>query len=103
MMRPLFLSFSLVIIGAALATPAPQEPAKPEFVKKAAAPAMPFQQALKADQGAKPRLAGPTDPTEPAMVTLDFKDRPIQEIVNTISTRSGNPLTLQFWNDPEGN
>jgi hypothetical protein len=45
----------------------------------------------------------PTDPTRPAPVTLDFRDRPVPEVVAAIAAQSGNPVVLQFWNEAEPN
>lgn len=43
------------------------------------------------------------DPTKPSLVALDFKDRPLPEVVAAISARSGNPVVLQFYNEFENN
>ena len=42
------------------------------------------------------KAESPPDPTKPSLVTLDFKDRPIHEVASAITTRSGNPVTLQY-------
>jgi hypothetical protein len=43
------------------------------------------------------------DPTKPNLVALDFKDRPLPEVVAAIAARSGNPVVMQFYNDLENN
>ena len=43
------------------------------------------------------------DPTKPSLVALDFKDRPLPEVVAAIAARSGNSVVLQFYIDPPNN
>lgn len=43
------------------------------------------------------------DPTKPSLVALDFKDRPLPEVVAAIAARSGNPVVMQFNTDPPNN
>ena len=48
------------------------------------------------------KLDGPEDPTRPAMVTLDFSDRTIEEIASALSSRSGSAVDVQNVFDPSG-
>ncbi|MDB5351708.1 MAG: hypothetical protein JWN86_2955 [Planctomycetota bacterium] len=57
----------------------------------------------KLDLADQPKNSVSQDPTMPATLTLDFKDRPINEVVAAISARTGNNVVLQFWNDVENN
>ena len=43
------------------------------------------------------------DPTQPSLVALDFKDRPLSEVVAAIASRSGDAVVLPFYNDVENN
>ncbi len=45
----------------------------------------------------------PSDPTKPAMVTLDFTEKTVNEVASAIGQRGGNPVNLQFLNLPEEN
>lgn len=45
----------------------------------------------------------PPDPTKPSMVTLDFKDRPIQEVATAIGARAGSTVLMQFFNETDPN
>ena len=48
--------------------------------------------------------ADPTpDPTKPSLVTLDFKDRPIQEVAAALATRSGSAVLMQFYSETDPN
>jgi hypothetical protein len=43
------------------------------------------------------------DPTKPSLVTLDFKDRPIQEVAAALATRSGSAVVMQFYSETDPN
>ena len=51
--------------------------------------------ALLAGVGAAPSGPEP-DPTRPALVTLNFRNQPVPDVVSALVERSGNPIKLQF-------